>query len=128
MPIPDRIASNTRFTPWFDDCIGAIDGTHVAAFVPASARPRYRNRKGGLSQNVLAACHFDGQFSFLLPGWEGSAHDSRVLSDAEFQHGFITPPGKFWLGDAGYSNSETLLVPYRGIRYHLREQHLADQR
>ena len=42
----------------------------------------YRNRKGFLSQNVLAACSFDLQFIYILSGWEGSAHDAKVLNDA----------------------------------------------
>lgn len=42
----------------------------------------YRNRKGVISQNVLAACNFDLEFIYVLSGWEGSAHDSKVLQDA----------------------------------------------
>ena len=42
----------------------------------------YLNRHGTISQNVLAACNFDLQFMYVLSGWEGSAHDSRVLNDA----------------------------------------------
>ena len=68
--------------PYFKDCIGALDGTHIEAHVSLSEQPRYRNRKGTLSQNVLAACNFDLSFVYVLPGWEGSAHDGRVLSDA----------------------------------------------
>ena len=41
-----------------------------------------RNRKGVISQNVLAACNFDLEFIYVLSGWEGSAHDSKVLQDA----------------------------------------------
>lgn len=61
------------------DCIGIIDGLHIPAHVPAKDQSRFRNRKGVLSQNVLAACTFDLQFIFVYPGWEGSAADSRVL-------------------------------------------------
>lgn len=50
--------------------------------MPASDAPIYRNRKGRISQNVLAACNFDLEFIYILSGWEGSAHDSKVLSDA----------------------------------------------
>ena len=42
----------------------------------------YRNRHGIQSQNVLAACDFDLQFIYVLSGWEGSAHDSKLLNDA----------------------------------------------
>lgn len=52
---------------------------HVPAHVPAKEQSRFRNRKGVLSQNVLAACTFDLKFIFVYPGWEGSAADSRVL-------------------------------------------------
>ena len=45
------------------------------------------------------------QFVYILAGWEGSAHDGRVLSDAQSRQGFNTPKGKYWLGDAGYGNS-----------------------
>jgi hypothetical protein len=90
--------------------------------VPAADQARYRNRKGFLSQNVLAACDFDLNFVYVLAGWEGSAHDGRVLDDAQSLKGFKTLAGKYWLGDAGYGNSEFVLAPYRGVRYHLKEQ------
>lgn len=64
----------------------------------------------------------------VLAGWEGSAHDGRVLADAQAHQGFDTVAGKYWLGDAGYGNSECVLAPYRGVRYHLKEQYLADQK
>lgn len=52
---------------------------HIPAHVPAKDQSRFRNRRGVLSQNVLAACTFDLKFIFIYPGWEGSAADSRVL-------------------------------------------------
>ena len=33
-----------------------------------------------------------------------------------------------FLGDAGYGNTEYVIAPYRGTRYHLKEQRQADQR
>lgn len=65
-------------------------------------------------------------FVYVLPGWEGSAHDGRVLADAPMSHGFNTPVGKYWLGDAGYGNTQFIMAPYRGIRYHLKEQRQAN--
>ena len=122
-PLAVRIARDSRYFPYFKDCIGAIDGTHIAMSVPVADQTRYRNRKGFLSQNVLAACDFDLSFVYVLSGWEGSAHDGRVLEDAQTRKGFDTPIGKYWLGDAGYGNSEFVLSPYRGVRYHLKEQY-----
>ena len=77
---------------------------------------------------MFAVCTFDLQFSYIRAGWEGSAHDARVLKDAVSHHGFSVPPGKYFLRDAGYSNAEYLLVPYRGTRYHLKEQKLAAEK
>jgi hypothetical protein len=63
----------------------------------------------------------------MMVGWEGSAHNSRVLGCA-MSEDFKIPNGSFYLGDAGYSLGKGMLVPYRGIRYHLRENAQAGQR
>jgi hypothetical protein len=118
--LPKEISDKPKFFPYFKDCIGAIDGTHIMAVVAPAEERAYRNRKGFLSQNVLACCKFNLQFCFVLAGWEGSAHDGRVLADA-IEKGFATPTGKYYLGDAGYGLSTTVLTPYRGVRYHLKE-------
>ena len=31
---------------------------------------------------MLAACTFDLKFTYVLPGWEGTASDSRILKNA----------------------------------------------
>jgi hypothetical protein len=43
---------------------------------------RFRGRKHYPTQNILAAVDFDLKFTYVLAGWEGSAHDSFVLQDA----------------------------------------------
>ena len=126
-PIPQRILSSNSFTPYFDGCIGALDGTHVPVHVPEARRAPFRNRKGELSQNVLAICTFDMQFLYVLAGWEGSASDSRVFEDA-LRKGFTIPKDRYYLADAGYANCDALLVPYRGVRYHLWEWGMAHER
>lgn len=118
--VSSRILNDSKYSSYFGDCIGAIDGTHIPATVPTLHAAPFRNRKGFLSQNVLAACNFDMTFSYVLAGWEGSAHDGRVLEDA-FTKGFPTREGKYYLGDAGYALSKNILTPYRGTRYHLKE-------
>lgn len=50
--------------------------------VPEIDKPRYRNRKGEPATNVLGVCDRNMNFIFILPGWEGSASDSRILRDA----------------------------------------------
>ncbi|PPD88692.1 hypothetical protein GOBAR_DD14370 [Gossypium barbadense] len=100
---PSEIRNNPRFYPYFKDCIGALDGTHIRASVPLSMQGRFRSRKGGTTQNVLAAITFDLKFSYVLAGWEGSAHDFRILSDALSRpRGLRILEGKYYLADAGY--------------------------
>jgi hypothetical protein len=125
--IPEKIRRNPKFFPYFKNCVGALDGSHIPAHVREAAAAPFRNQKGAISQNVLGACTFDLRFCYVLAGWEGSAHDGRVLQDA-FSKNFHVPKGKYYLGDAGYGLSEQVLTPYRGVRYHLRETRLAGQR
>ncbi|XP_021717266.1 protein ALP1-like [Chenopodium quinoa] len=101
-----EIQNNPRFFPWFEDFIGAIDGTHVRASVPIEMQERFRGRKDKTTQNVLAAVDFDLKFTYVLAGWEGYAHDSRVLGDA-LRKGFKVPEG--------------FMPPFRRVRYHLKE-------
>ncbi|XP_040363504.1 protein ALP1-like isoform X1 [Rosa chinensis] len=120
--IPPNIRESTRFYPYFKDCVGAIDGTHIPATVVGREVSRYRNRHGKISQNVLAACNFDLQFIYVISGWEGSAHDSKVLNDAiSRRNGLKVPPGKYYLGDCGFPNRRRFLAPFRGTRYHLKD-------
>ena len=64
------------------NCIGAIDGTHVRACVPQENQIPFIGRKGIPTQNIMAACSFDMQFTFVWAGWEGSAHDTRIFYEA----------------------------------------------
>ena len=85
---------NPDFWPYFNDCIGAIDGTHVKLVVPKTKRIQSLNRYNETSQNVLVVCDFDMRFTFVLSGWPGSAHDMRVFKDATTTHAhkFPHPP------------------------------------
>ena len=80
------------------DAVGAINGTHIAANVPLEEQARYRNRKQVISQNVLVACTFDMKFTYVLAGWEGSAHDGRLLRSAILRQGhkMTVPLGKLY--------------------------------
>jgi hypothetical protein len=115
-----KIQDNPRYYPFFKNCLGAIDGTHIPVSISPEKHSPFRNRKGTLSINVMVACDFDLNITFLSSGWEGSATDSRVLRSA-MSKGFKVPPGKFYLVDGGYANEISFLAPYRGVRYHLKE-------
>ncbi|KAM0868725.1 hypothetical protein ACQ4PT_041141 [Festuca glaucescens] len=112
---------NPRFWPFFKDAIGAIDGTHIPVIVAEKDKIKYTNRKGYTSQNVLAICDFDMRFTFAVPGWPGSVHDTRVWTDARphFSNFPHPPHGKYYLVDSGYPSRTGYLAPFIGQRYHV---------
>ncbi|KAL5568920.1 hypothetical protein UlMin_025495 [Ulmus minor] len=123
--IPPVITNNPNYFPYFQDCIGAIDGTHIPCIIVANLQVAYRNRKGFTSQNVLAIVDFDMKFTYIVAGWEGSVHDARVLRDAmsDPNFSFPKPPrDKYFLVDSGYVNRRGFFAPYRGTNYHLRDR------
>jgi hypothetical protein len=53
----------------------------------------YTCRHGYTSQNMLAICDFDMRFIFVVVGWLGSAHDTRILNHAVANFpSFLVPP------------------------------------
>nr|XP_043616153.1 protein ALP1-like [Erigeron canadensis] len=117
-PIPET-STDSRWK-WFKGCLGALDGTHIDVHVSEGDRARYRNRKGDITTNALAPCTPDMQFTYVLAGWEGSAADGRILRSAIIQeNGLKVKKGNYYLVDAGYTNGEGFLAPFRGQRYHL---------
>ncbi|KAI3508729.1 hypothetical protein L1887_23742 [Cichorium endivia] len=104
------------------ELICAIDGTHVRVKVPSKDAARFRGRKGYPTINVLACCTFDLKFTYVLTGWEGTASDSRIIKNALTRDDkLLIPRGRYCLVDAGLSHTSTLMTPYRGARYHLKE-------
>ncbi|XVF53730.1 hypothetical protein PTKIN_Ptkin05aG0122200 [Pterospermum kingtungense] len=119
-PIPED-CTDSRWK-WFKGCLGALDGTHIKVNVKQVDKPRYRSRKGDIVTNVLGVCTPNMEFIYVLPGWEGSTADGRVLRDAiSRRNGLKIPQGHYYLCDAGYTNGKGFLAPYRGQRYHLNE-------
>lgn len=126
-----RITGDAKYGPYLGDCLGALERNTISQLTyPTQIEYLIETGKAFLSQNVLAVVTFDLRYCYILPGWEGSAHDGRVLADAVQDQGFVVPEDKyfFFLADAGYSNSDHVMIPYRGVRYHLKEQTLAGQK
>ncbi|XP_059666658.1 uncharacterized protein LOC132312336 [Cornus florida] len=146
--IPKQIKNNPKFYPYFKNCIGAIDGTHIHAVVPVGQQIPFRDRKGDTTQNVMAVCSFDMKFIYILAGWEGSTNDSKILNEciqnevSIFHHHpkvrklpfyiyafnikntlilILNITGKFYLVDSGYANQPGFLAPFWGQRYHIQE-------
>ncbi|WVZ50677.1 hypothetical protein U9M48_001909 [Paspalum notatum var. saurae] len=96
LDIPSKILGNPRFDPYFKDCIGAIDGTHIPCNIPSRIVDRFRGRKPFPTQNILAVVDFDLMFTYVSAGWEESAHDSTVLRHSlEHPNGLRVPEGWF---------------------------------
>ncbi|KAG8379692.1 hypothetical protein BUALT_Bualt07G0115400 [Buddleja alternifolia] len=113
--VPDN--STDERWKWFKGCLGALDGTHIRVHVSAEDMPRYRTRKSEIATNVLGVCSQDMQFIYVLPGWEGSTADGRVLRDAiSRRNGLVVPRGSYYLVDARYTNGEGFLAPFRDTR------------
>ena len=83
------------------DVVGATDGTLIHACIPTNQQVPYRGRgRGECFQNVMAVCDFYMIFKFVVVGWEGTSHDSGVLTETirNPQHNFPMPPsGKYFI-------------------------------
>ena len=69
---------------------------HVHVSVIAADEGRYRNEKQAISTNILGVVDWNMNFLYVLPSWEGSTSDSRVLRDAmrnDHQDAFVIPHG-----------------------------------
>ena len=84
------------FSCWFYNygCVGATNNTHVSARVGTDLANKFRGRKRDMTWNIFVACDFDLNFIYMLSGWKGSAHDTRVLEHviSEPQNNFPFPP------------------------------------
>lgn len=117
------VSAAVHVDPWFrffDECIGAVVGTHIHVFVPLEEHMNLRNQKGFLSKNCLFVCDLDFYFTYSLTGWDSLAADATLWNDAR-SHDLHMPPHKYLLADVGFSTCDALLVPYQGVWYHLKE-------
>lgn len=126
-PIPPEISINPRFSPYFNGAIGGMDGTHVNCVPSWEERDTSRNCKGGVTQNVLACCSFDLKFQYFLSGADGTSADAALFNDARTSD-LSVPQGRYFLADGGFPGCDSLLIPYRRVRYHLAEWSRANLR
>ncbi|ETV63666.1 hypothetical protein H257_19400 [Aphanomyces astaci] len=125
-PCASKIQGNPKFFPFFQHCRMAIDGTHIPVSVGQDVVARFQSRKG-ITMNVLAACDFDLQFTYVLAGWEGTAGDGKLYEAAK-QAGLALSGTGYDILDAGFGLTKSALTPYRGTRYHLKEFALGSRR
>ena len=80
------------YAPFFDGCIGALDGTHVKVRVNKEAKIDYINRKGDVTMNVCAIVDIYGRFTYVSVGMAGSVHDMSILKECWEEPNFSHPP------------------------------------
>lgn len=80
--IPHEILNKRKFFPYFKDCVGAIDVTHIRVRVSPLDAPGFHGQKEFPTQNVLALCKFDLKFTYVFLVWEGTMSDSRIIKNA----------------------------------------------
>ncbi|XP_020221932.1 putative nuclease HARBI1 [Cajanus cajan] len=120
--VPSEIFEDSRFYPYFKDCVGAIDGIHVPVTVGVDEQGPFRNKNGLLSQNILAACSFDLKFHYVLAGWEGSATDLQIFNSAITRGNKLhVPEGKYYIVDSKYPNVPGFVAPYSSTPYYSKE-------
>lgn len=122
-PGPDYVCHEPITKPrcqYFFGCIGAVDGTHIGAWIPEEGQRKWYNRKSLITQNVLCAVCLDGTFSYVLAGCEGSVNDASLMRHA-CDKSLKMYSQRFYVGDAGFGSRVGLLVPYISVRYHLND-------
>jgi hypothetical protein len=67
---------------FLSNCIGVINRTHVCVCVSQENQIPFIGRKCVPTQNIMATCSLDMQFTFVWAEWEGSAHDTRIFLEA----------------------------------------------
>ncbi|XP_051229112.1 uncharacterized protein [Lolium perenne] len=81
-----KIRNNPRYFPYFQNCLGAIGGTHVPMNINGDIATPFRNRKGTLSQNVMVVCDFDGNARQWWARASWNADLEKALVDLLHEH------------------------------------------
>jgi hypothetical protein len=83
-------------TIWdFPNCLGAIDGKHVAIQCPSNAGSLYYNYKGFHSLVLMAACDAEYNLTMIDVGAYGRQNDAKTFSDSHFGQCIINRPSDF---------------------------------
>ena len=114
----------------FQQCFGAIDGSHIPILALKNNPQDYYNRKGWHSSVLQALVNHEYKFMNTYVGWPGSVHDARIFSNSEMytkgESGDLMPRQTQCIsgvhvpvvivGDPAYPLLPWLIKPYSGNR------------
>jgi hypothetical protein len=108
-----------RFWPNFKSAIGAIDGSHMKVAVPVDEMVNHTCHHRYTSQNVIANSNFDTRFTFIVAGWPGAPHDTRILNHAlaNFPSFSVPPKGMHGTSFPSFYVSCTCIIYFASLDY-----------
>lgn len=100
----------------FNGVVGAIDGSLIRFNPKKDIRSQYIDRKHGTSLNMTIVCDDKLRIRYLITGFPGSVHDSRVYLESSLFRKAWPPAPYMMIGDGAYCCLEKpiiLMTPYR---------------
>jgi len=80
----ERIATDFEVKCNFPNCLGAVDGKHVATVPPPGAGSNFFNYKGYKSQVLTGIADSNYEFIYFIFGTNGRVSDGGVLEYTDF--------------------------------------------
>lgn len=135
LKVPNREKWSLIEKDFFDiwnipNCIGAVDGKHVAIQCPKHSNSQYFNYKKHYSLVLMALCDANYIFTFVDVGACGSNHDGAIFQSSPFGQAFLNnyldiPPPKplpganitlphFIVADAAFPLHYNIMRPFPG--------------
>ena len=99
-----------------------LDGCHVPIGTPVwqknpHLREKFFCRKRFYSWNCMAICDNQKKFRYFSCQFPGSTHDSVAYNQSQLrinlENSFSFDSPRFLLGDKGYTNQRTMIVPFK---------------
>lgn len=125
-----KIAEKFEEETYFRNCIGAIDGRHMAIQNPVGAGSVYHNYKGFFSIVLLAVCDSNYCFTYANVGCQGRISDGGVFNQCSLARKLeentlnLPPPEPLGAGrkptpyvivaDNAFALKEYMMNPYSG--------------
>uniref|UniRef100_A0A6P7FIS9 Protein ANTAGONIST OF LIKE HETEROCHROMATIN PROTEIN 1-like n=1 Tax=Diabrotica virgifera virgifera TaxID=50390 RepID=A0A6P7FIS9_DIAVI len=135
LPVPTveewKSRAEEYYKQWnLPNCIGAVDGKHIAIKAPAKSGSTYFNYKKTFSIVLMATCDANYRFTMVDIGGFGSNHDSAIfkassLGSALLNGNLNLPPPKtlpktdllinhYIVADSAFPLHQNIIRPYAG--------------